>query len=353
MGPEAQLMHKRSSVDACCVHYYNGSMTDLPGLDAECFFIAPIGDEGTRERDRSDGILEFIVQQAAAELGLVAVRADQIGRPGQITLQVLDHVLGAKAAVADLTELNPNVFYELAVRHTARLPVVLIADKNESLPFDIAQMRTVFFDHTDLRSANACRTAIVSQLKEAFSGAVDSPIATTVDVKALQGGNTVERNTADLVQAVEQLAQMQKRLLSLFDEFRSDISLRPTMDARVSDAVDHAFRRMLELRQYASKRQDSGLSSLIEQVDTSLEYAVGVIAAQRYPMRVHGERSEVFGRFSVPTAPTGEGRLRDALSRRLDEDSATGEAVDNVTPARAITSRKTTAEETPQEGSGS
>src|SRR5579862_3121533 len=113
---------------------------ELPGLEEECFFIAPIGEEGTDERNRSDGILEFIIQEAAEELDMVAVRADRIARPGQITLQVLDHVLGARAAVADLTGRNPNVFYELAVRHTARQPVVLIADKDEKLPFDIAQM---------------------------------------------------------------------------------------------------------------------------------------------------------------------------------------------------------------------
>lgn len=186
----------------------------LPAMDKECFFIAPIGADGTPERDRSDGILEFIVGRAAQELGLEAIRADQIAEPGQITLQVIGHVLGAKAAVADLTGLNANVFYELAVRHTARLPVALIAEKDCSLPFDIAQMRTIFFQHNDLRSADQCRRDIVSQLGEAITnGAVDSPIATSVDVQALQGGSAVERNVAELVTAVEDIAKIQRRTL--------------------------------------------------------------------------------------------------------------------------------------------
>jgi hypothetical protein len=95
---------------------------EIPALEKECFFIAPIGKEGSPERNRSDGVLDFIVARAAQELELTAVRADQMGEPGQITLQVINHILGARAAVADLTGLNPNVFYELAVRHTARLP---------------------------------------------------------------------------------------------------------------------------------------------------------------------------------------------------------------------------------------
>ena len=191
---------------------------EMPPLDKECFFIAPIGKEGSPERNRSDGILEFIIDRAAQELGLTAVRGDQISEPGQITLQVIDHILGARAAVADLTGLNPNVFYELAVRHTARLPVTLIAEKGCNLPFDIAQMRTIFFDHTDLRSADSCRVAIAAQLREALeNGAVDSPIATSVDVRALQGGNKVERSVAELVNAVEDVAKFQRQTMTRLD----------------------------------------------------------------------------------------------------------------------------------------
>jgi hypothetical protein len=42
---------------------------DLPGLDNECFFIAPIGSEGSDTRERSDGVLEYIVAPAAADVG--------------------------------------------------------------------------------------------------------------------------------------------------------------------------------------------------------------------------------------------------------------------------------------------
>jgi hypothetical protein len=70
-------------------------------LAAECFFIAPIGSPDSAERERSDGVLEFIVARAAEELNLSAVRADQLAKPGSITRQVIEHVLGARAAVAD------------------------------------------------------------------------------------------------------------------------------------------------------------------------------------------------------------------------------------------------------------
>lgn len=193
-------------------------------LEQECFFIAPIGAEGSEARQRSDDVLQYIVVRAAAELGLQAIRADQIGVPGQINLQVLRHVLSAKAVVADLTGRNPNVFYELAVRHTAQLPVVLIAEEDErdNLPFDIANMRTIFFDHKSLASADRCRQEIVKQLREALAGPVDSPIASALSLEALQRGSPTEQILGDLVARVDELAWGQARVLEALAYIRME-----------------------------------------------------------------------------------------------------------------------------------
>lgn len=181
-------------------------MADLPALEDECFFIAPIGEDASDTRKRSDGVLRFIVAKAASELGLTAVRADNISKPGQITLQVIQHVVEAKAVVADLTGLNPNVFYELALRHATSKPIVLIAENGTQLPFDLAQMRTIFFSSADLESADQCRASIVDHLTESFSDpAGDSPVATAFQLQRLQQGNNVEKSVAELITTVEDL----------------------------------------------------------------------------------------------------------------------------------------------------
>lgn len=218
-------------------------MSDLPAFEDECFFIAPIGDEGTDARRRSDGILEFIVGRAATELGLTAVRADKIAEPGQITRQVIEHVLNAKAAVADLTDLNPNVFYELAVRHTLRGPVALIAEKGCDLPFDVGQMRTIFFDHHDLKSADDCRGEIVQHLKQAIErGALDSPVATSVDLSSLEGGSVVERSVAELVNATGDITRWQREILSELSALRRRMGGR--LDADSAYGVSRLVRRL-------------------------------------------------------------------------------------------------------------
>lgn len=228
----------------------------LPELDQECFLVAPIGASGSPERDRSDGVLEFIVAPAAQKVGLIAIRGDQIAKPGLINRQVIEHVLGAKAAVVDLTNANPNVYYEMAVRHTVRLPTVLIAQDGEKLPFDIAQMRTIFFDYTSLRSAAACRDQITEHLTQALDGEVDSPIEASASVQRLERGTDQERALAQLVDGFDdlrsQLRQMTppprglpegarrelERGLSLLERARGDSASDPILETAIRTIRD-------------------------------------------------------------------------------------------------------------------
>jgi hypothetical protein len=233
----------------------------LPELDKECFVISPIGAEGSAERARSDGVLKFIIAKAAEELGLTAVRGDQLADPGQITLQVIDHILGARAAVADLTGLNPNVFYELAVRHTARLPIALIAEKDCKLPFDIAQMRTIFFDSHDLASADQCRSAIAAQLRQAITGgAVDSPIATSIDVRALASGSTADRNIAEIVTTIDDIAKTQRSIAAMVQRLDPRTPETDFLNQEFMELVNHieAASGRLEMAIYAIDSATAG-----------------------------------------------------------------------------------------------
>ena len=117
-----------------------------------CFYIAPIGDEGTELRKHSDMFLGSLLEPALKDFNLRSdvVRADKIGEPGMIPSQVIEHIMRAALVVVDMSYHNPNVFYEMALRHACRLPIVQITRKADKLPFDVNQMRTVVVDTSDI-----------------------------------------------------------------------------------------------------------------------------------------------------------------------------------------------------------
>lgn len=125
-------------------------VTATAPLGDTCFVVSPIGDPDTVERRHADLMLTAFIEPALAELGLTAVRADKISVPGLITGQVIDHVARAKLVIADLSFGNPNVYYELALRHATRKPIVQIIRTADRLPFDVGQFRTVTIDMTDI-----------------------------------------------------------------------------------------------------------------------------------------------------------------------------------------------------------
>jgi hypothetical protein len=186
-------------------------------FDSECFFIAPIGENGSKTRKRSDEVREWVVKPAAeAASDLRTVRADDVGEPGQITAQAVQHCLKAKAAVADLTGGNPNAYYELSVRHGAQLPVVLIAEEGTDLPFDISQSRVIFFDHTNLGSANKAKEDLQAQIEASLTGTPENPISDGMRLAELQAGSAEEQTLAVVLDRLQRLAntteQIEQRL---------------------------------------------------------------------------------------------------------------------------------------------
>lgn len=152
-------------------------------FDRICFIVSPIGETGSEARKHADLVLNHLIIPALDELGLRAVRADNISKPGMITSQVMEHLVRSKLVIADLSFANPNVYYELAVRHAARRPAVQLTRSSDRLPFDVGQFRTVVMDMTDIYTLvpqlDLHRAEIARQSRAAVEGTSgsESPIS--------------------------------------------------------------------------------------------------------------------------------------------------------------------------------
>jgi len=137
-----------------------------------------------------------------------SVRADFISRTGSINRTVLEHLYDADVVIADLTDLNPNVFYKLGVRHSLRNGTILLALKGTKLPFDISDLKVIFYE--DKVGGERAVIPQIKQLLEAFitNRSQDSPVflalpklqnPTTRDLSEAQARvNSLENETREL-----------------------------------------------------------------------------------------------------------------------------------------------------------
>lgn len=153
--------------------------------DRICFYITPIGEEGTEERKHADLMLKHLLTPVFKEMNLTVTRADAITRSGIITQQVFEHLAKAKVCIADLSFSNPNAFYELGVRHVCQLPTIQIIRKGDKIPFDVSQGRTIIVDTSDrytlIDRIESAKRELSEHVKNALSstdaGNEDNPVS--------------------------------------------------------------------------------------------------------------------------------------------------------------------------------
>lgn len=109
-----------------------------------CFVLMPFGrkPEGTGRIIDFDAVYNQIIRPGVEAAGMEPIRADQEEIGGTIHKPMFERLMLCEYAVADVTGANPNVYYELGIRHALRPhSTVIIFAENTTLPFDIAQQR--------------------------------------------------------------------------------------------------------------------------------------------------------------------------------------------------------------------
>lgn len=113
-----------------------------------CFVSLPFEREVDPHTDRIldfDFVYSEIVKPAAEVAGYKSIRADELG--GAISLRpLIEQILTSELFIADVTTGNPNVLYELGLRHALRpyVTLVLMADRGR-LPFDLGYVRVIVY----------------------------------------------------------------------------------------------------------------------------------------------------------------------------------------------------------------
>lgn len=189
-------------------------MTECVEKKKRCFFITPIGPADSDVRRATDGIINSVLRPLCDELDFDFFVAHEIAAPGSIANQVIQHLVEDELVIANLSGLNPNVMYELAVRHAKRLPVVIIADEKTSLPFDVSDQRTLFFKN-DMAGVIELSKSLAIAVDAALSGEVpDNPIYRVVKNIEIQDNPAVPETTKFLARKLEIIEEQLSHLVT-------------------------------------------------------------------------------------------------------------------------------------------
>lgn len=104
------------------------------------------------------------IQQASRAASLTCERADKIWEESTVIQDVFNLIYRSHIVVADLTDNNPNVMYEVGIAHTLGRPVVPITREPAVRPFDIAHHRILGYA-ADAKGLAAMRDQLARRLQ--------------------------------------------------------------------------------------------------------------------------------------------------------------------------------------------
>lgn len=147
-----------------------------------CFVISPLGEVNSETRRKAEGLISSVIKPVMEEDLKYDVKvAHTISESGSITNQIIKLLLESELVIANLTELNPNVMYELAIRHASRKPVISLVENGTKLPFDISTERTIFYND-DMYGVETLKPNLKKAVLESISNPkVDNPIFRVLD----------------------------------------------------------------------------------------------------------------------------------------------------------------------------
>ena len=163
-------------------------MDDTDQLLPLCFVLMPFGKkmDAAGRVTNFDAVYARIIAPAVEHSGLEPIRADEEKIGGTIHKPMFERLMLCHYAVADITGANPNVFYELGIRHAMRpRSTVIVFAEGTVLPFDIALVRGIAYKTDGAGEPVDAETTlrqIADQLQSARGNPLDdSPIFQLVE----------------------------------------------------------------------------------------------------------------------------------------------------------------------------
>jgi hypothetical protein len=143
-------------------YYEENPLLTKPGT---CFLIMPF-------KEQFNPVLATMMEVLEGpEIQMTCTRTDNLFGSSHVMLDILSGIRESEIVLADLTEQNANVFYELGIAHMIKenRKVILISQDHKWVPFDLRPFRYLVYENSDL-GLSKLRTSLTEAIKAAADG---------------------------------------------------------------------------------------------------------------------------------------------------------------------------------------
>ncbi|MFP3975064.1 MAG: hypothetical protein ACOC6S_00240 [Chloroflexota bacterium] len=264
------------------------SQKQASDVKPECFVVMPISDPDGYEPGHFQHVYNDIIAPACATTGFKPIRSDDVKQTNLIHLDILQKLLDSSMCLCDLSTLNPNVMFELALRQAFDKPVLLVQEIGTNPIFDISPLRYAEYRkeriyHEVLEDQQAIATA----LKETYEQG--------------RGINSIVRllslgQPATLVEPenIDRQSDMQSLILAEVEQMRAEFrsTMRKLEEGRREATISANLDKLEE-----AQRSINQLEEMVQQAEIfdeplpDIEYVKDGIARLRLLLDKHMSRS--------------------------------------------------------------
>lgn len=216
--------------------------------DKHCFIVMPFGRDSS-EQKWFRGWYEVVIKPAVQAAGYESKLAAAEEQPGAINDEIRTHLAFDQMVVVDLggtapeEEPNPNVMYELGIRHALGLPLVIMAWKGQRLPFDVSNQRVIQEDR-ELVDLETNRKRLVAFIHAAEQGKYYRPMDAVGRLATIQAASEALGEDSLLRVLVQEIQDMKNTIdqVSVHRDGRRRREKAPTIKKVITGKV---FRKSL------------------------------------------------------------------------------------------------------------
>lgn len=130
---------------------------NIPIEKNRCFVIMPFKKELN--------IIYGSIKNSLSEAGFICNRVDEVPGSTPIVNKIITEILHSRFIIADLTELNANVFYELGVAHSFKdaQNIIILKQRGAKIPFDVTHLTYIEYTPDNLLYLNAAILKCISE----------------------------------------------------------------------------------------------------------------------------------------------------------------------------------------------